>query len=202
MEIEELVQTIVSQVLKQLNRTPEQEQVMEKECIMILEKKGNVKNEPVLNYLGDSVEVFYVDNEPPRERPMRYILPFLSCSGMAALAKGMAVEPVTEKVLSLFLAGRCVEVFEFEYKLFSQTAPDALYRLYESHEESLAAFGLKAVEVEENYTMRLRKKVVTEKDIIQAMEHGVAVLRIPADASITSLAVESAGTYDIQLLKG
>ena len=196
MDVEKLVQTIVNKVLMQLNNEDKQDR------IMILGDRDEVKNEPVLKYFGDNVKISYVGNESVQDKPLRYILPFLSCSGMAALATGRAFDLLSEKILELLLSGRCVEVFEFEYKSFNQTAPDALYKLYESYEESLAAFGLKSVEVENNDTMRLRKKVVTEKDVMQARENGVAVLRVPSDASITALAVESAAGYKIQLLKG
>ncbi|OQY49912.1 MAG: hypothetical protein B6230_07260 [Desulfobacteraceae bacterium 4572_89] len=195
MDLNELVRTITQEVLKQMNGAPE------KECVVILENRDCDSVTRVLEHIGDDVDVFFSDDDLGGKNPARYILPVLSCSRMADLAAGRASEPASEEILTLLLSGVKVEVFEFEYKSYTATAPGALYSLYESYEKTLDAFGVKEFSRRQTGTMMLRKKLVTEKDVIHAKENGASELRIPQDANITPLAVESALEQNIQFMK-
>ena len=195
MAIDDLVQTIVREVLKQLQGTTTHQQTL------ILARQDDVAVAPVLQHLEQSDKVVFWDPTNDVIAPVRTILPFLSCSQMADLALGRTTGPLLKKALDLLLRGKTIEVFEFEYLQFSKTAPETLYRLYESYEETLRGFGLQRFAAENQNTVRLSNRLVTERDVIEAHQRGITVLRITADAQLTPLALDCARERGIQLQK-
>ncbi|MCK5913589.1 MAG: hypothetical protein KAG12_06895 [Desulfuromusa sp.] len=194
MAIDDLVQTIVREVLKQLQETTDHQQ------ILILARQDDVAVAPVLQYLEQSNRVVFWDPNNDIVAPVRTILPFLSCTQMADLALGRTTGPLLKKALDLLLKGKTVEVFEFEYLNFNKTAPEALYQLYASYEKTLRGFGLKRIEAETQGTW-LHKRLVTERDIIEAHQQGISVLQILSDAQLTPLAIDYAREHGVQLQK-
>jgi len=195
MAIDDLVQTIVREVLKQLQGTTTHQQTL------ILARQDDVAVAPVLQHLEQSDKVVFWDPASDVIAPARTILPFLSCNQMADLALGRTTGPLLKKALDLLLRGKTIEVFEFEYLQFSKTAPETLYRLYESYEETLRGFGLQRFAADDQNTARLSSQLVTERDVIEAHQQGVSVLRILADAQLTPLAIDCARERGIQLQK-
>jgi len=195
MDVNELVTTITREVIKQMTRKTQ------KECVMILENKNSALVAPVVDHLGEDVDLFFLDEEYGSRTPARYILPKLSCSRMVDLAAGRSSGPCGEEILRLVLAGIQVEIFEFEYRSYSDTAPGGLYRLYESYEKTLEGFGIREFIRKQSGKLRINNAVVTEKDILSAKNKGVLELRIPENANITSLAAECAQELNIKLLK-
>lgn len=194
MDLNELVATITREVIRQMGKKTE------KECVMILENQDCTLVPRILEHIGD-VDLLFFGDDPGTRTPVRYILPQLSCTNMADLAAGRALEPVAEEVLRLLLSGTKVEIFEFEYRSYAETAPGPLYSLYESYEATLSTFGLKEFIKKQPVIQRFKKAVVTEKDIIQANNKGVLELRIPENANITPLAAECAKELNVKLLK-
>ena len=133
--------------------------------------------------------------------PARTIIPLLSCSQMADLAQGRATGPLLKKALDLLLAGEIVEVFEFEYLKYGNTAPEPLYQLYASYEETLRGYGLQRFAAEKQNVARCSHRLVTERDIIEAHQQGISVLRVLSDALLTPLALDCARERGIQLQK-
>ena len=195
MAIDDLVQTIVREVLKQLQEATNQQQ------ILILARQDDAAVAPVLQHLEPNSKVVFWDPAIDITAPARTIIPFLTCGQMADLALGRTTGPLLKKALDLLLMGKTVEVFEFEYLQFSKTAPEALYRLYESYEDTLHGFGLQRLVAEGQNIARLNKQLVTERDVIEAHQQGVSVLRILSDAQLTPLAVDCARERGVQLQK-
>lgn len=193
MAIDDLVQTIVREVLKQLQETTNQQQVL------ILSRQDDGAVAPVLQHLEQHSNIVFWDPAIDISAPARTIIPFLTCSQMADLALGRATGPLLKKALDLLLVGKPVEVFEFEYLKFSETAPETLYRLYESYEEILYGFGLRRLDTEGGKIVRLKQRLVTERDVLKAHQQGVSVLRILSDAQLTPLAVDCARERGVQL---
>ncbi|MFK5927824.1 MAG: hypothetical protein QM483_14455 [Desulfuromusa sp.] len=195
MAINDLVQTIVREVLKQLQDSTARQQVL------ILAREDDAKVAPVLQRLEQSDKTVFWDPTNDIVAPIRTIIPFLSCSQMADLALGRTTGPLLKKALDLLLRGKTVEVFEFEYLQFGKTAPESLYQLYVSYEETLRGFGLQRFAAENKNIARLSRRLVTERDVIEAHQRGISVLRILADAQITPLALDCARERGIQLQK-
>ena len=195
MAIDDLVQKIVKEVLKQL---PE---VTDRQKILILARQDDVAVTPVLQHLEQSDKIVFWDTSNDIIAPARTILPSLSCSQMADLALGRTTGPLLKKALDLLLTGKTVEVFEFEYLQFSKTAPEPLYQLYASYEETLRGFGLQRFAAEKQNIARLSRRLVTERDVIEAHQQGISVLRILSDAQLTPLAIDCARERGIQLQK-
>ena len=195
MAIDDLVQTIVREVLRQLQRP------VVAPSVLVLAEQDDTRVAPVLAYLGSNQQVVYWDSVEINMLPERVIVPFLSSSQMADLALGRASDPVQQKILDFLLAGRCIEVFEFEYLRFNKTAPAALYQLYELYEEILCSFGLQRVRRSDEESNRFNLKLVTERDVIEAHQRGVSILRLHSDAQLTPLAIDCAKECGVQLQK-
>ena len=195
MAIDDLVQTIVREVLRQLQQT------VATAPVLILARQDEKKVAPVLASLGSNQQVVYWDSVEMNLHPERVIVPFLSCGQMADLALGRATDPLQTKILDFSLAGQGVEIFEFEYHQFSATASAALLQLYECYEETLRGFGLQQVGRAEKESTSLNLSLITEKDVIEASRRGVSVLRLRSDVQLTPLAIDSAKERGIQLLK-
>lgn len=195
MAIDDLVQTIVQEVLKQLQKVPDRQQ------ILLLARQDDVAVAPLLQHLEQSNRVVFWDPTNDIIAPVRTIIPFLSCSQMADLALGRTTGPLLKKALDLLLRGKIVEVFDFEYLQFSKTAPQRLYQLYASYEEILRGFGLQRFATENQNIGQFSRRLVTERDVIEAHQQGISVLRISSDAQLTPLALDCARERGIQLQK-
>jgi hypothetical protein len=120
---------------------------------------------------------------------------------MAELAVGGASGKGTEELLRLLLSGKQVEVLEFEYKRYKESAPDSLYRLYVAYEKRLADYGLRECASGREESCRVREGLITEKHVLRARANGVSVLRVPRTALITPLASDTAGDLQMEIAK-
>lgn len=195
MDFNELVKAIAGEVLKQLNAESE------KECVLVLANREPVIESKVMEDLDEDKEIFFLNDDPKNLRPCRHILPRLTCELMADLALGRAGDSLASQVLKLLLSGVEVEVLEFEYKDYLKTAPGPMLEMYEGYEKKLASFGLKGFAKKVQDRVRLNKKLVTEKDIIEADEKGAKALWIPENANVTPLAMETAKEMNLELVK-
>ncbi|MCF6267514.1 MAG: hypothetical protein L3J57_13340 [Desulfuromusa sp.] len=195
MAIDDLVQTIVQEVLKQLQGVTESRQVL------ILARQDDLNVATLLRHLDQNEKAIFWDPAENSATPARIILPLLSCSQMADLALGRTTGTLAKKTLELLLAGKTIEVFEFEYLQYRDTAPEPLYQLYTSYEETLRGFGLKRFAAKDQNIARLDHQLVSERDIIEAHQQGISILQVLADAQLTPLAVDCARERGIQLRK-
>lgn len=197
MDLNELVRTITQEVLKQINKDKE----AEKECVMVLDNRDSNLVVTVEEQLGENIEVLFLDDETGGRKPARYVLPNVSCTMMADLAAGKAAGYAAQETLRLLLSGEEVLALDFEYKSYADTAPGPLFSLYENYEKTLESYGLKKFVKKQPDTVRLRKDLVTENDVIQAQESGASVLWVPSKANITALALECAKNLNVDILK-
>jgi ethanolamine utilization protein len=195
MAIDDLVQTIVQEVIRRLQGEAASQKVL------ILAREDDTRIAPVLRHLDQGDKAVFWNKESDSLVPARTIIPFVSCSQMADLAQGRATGPLLKKALDLLLAGKVVEVFEFEYLQYEKSAPESLYQLYASYEETLRGYGLQRFAVEEQNVARFSRRLVTERDIIEAHQQGISVLRVLSDAQLTPLALDCARERGIQLQK-
>ncbi len=195
MDVNELVATIAREVLKQLRGESAGD------CVTVLADRDCLLDAKLRECLGGDCEFFYFGDDLRDRKPGRFILPFLSCSDMADMASGKASGPCMSEVLRLLLHGTEVEVLEFEYRAHAETAPGPLYSLYESHEDTLAGFGLRAFRPKRPDTVRFRETLVTEAVVNEAGEQGASVLMVPVTAQVTPLAAEAAVNLNITIRK-
>lgn len=193
MDVSELVRAVVASVLDQLAvaNAPE--------CVQVLGYREEQAATAVERLLGPGCVVRYLGEECAA--PVRRILPYLSCSDMADLAVGRAGNGLMTEVQHLLLAGRQVEVLEYEYRKYADTAPGALYRMYERHAGTLAEFGLIPFVVPAPEFVRVWESVVSAEHVRKAAEAGASELQVLKTALVTPLAVDQARQDSITVSK-
>jgi len=195
MEIDDLVRTITANVVQQMQAKPK------KECCMVLSRRTPLLTQQVQLLVGDSIEIMFLGEELKGQTICRHILPTLSCIHMADLAIGRAEGMYVKEVLSLLLQGREVEVLEFDYKAFSDTASGPLYRLYESYKDKLQSFGLVSFRKKQPESIRYWKELVTEQTITKTEQRGASTLVVSHTCNVTPLAQETAKLLNITIQK-
>jgi len=194
-DMHEMVLAVAREVLRQLRGGSAEP------LVLVLAQRDAALAARVLEFLGDAGELLFLGEDTGGRIPARNILPFLSCADMAVLAAGGAAGPALNETLRLLLSGAGVEVLEFEYRAYRETAPGPLYGLYASHEKTLAAFGLREFRRAEPGARRLREAVVTERAVAQAREQGASVLLVPETAKVTPLAADAAKALNINIVR-
>lgn len=195
MDIHELARHIARQLLDHLGK----EQAVP--CVMILAERDERIASRVRELLKEKVDLLFYGEHAGDRTPVRYLLPELSCSAMAELAMGAASGEMTAEILRLLLSGTSVEVLEFAYRAFRETAPDALFLLYQGYEKTLAGYGLKEFAFAQPDAVRFSGALVTAGDVNRARGQGASVLSVPPAAKITPLAFETARDLNITILK-
>jgi len=195
MNIEELVRTITTEVVKQMQPS------VNTSCCMVLGRRTPLLTDRIQELVGNETEIFFYDEEPKSQTICRYILPTLTCNNMADLAAGRAEGIYVKEVLSLLLQGVEVEVLDFDYKRFHETAPGPLFRTYESYQETLKGFGLVSFREKKPETIRFWKELITEKTIHDVQEEGANTLVVSRTSTITPLAYETAKLLNITIQK-
>ena len=192
MTIEEVVRQVVEEVVARLNPSIN-------DRVVILAKPDDENVAALRHQLGDGVEVGVGIDITAASR---VIIPLLSCTQMADLAVGRATNYRFQQVLMRLLRGQSVEVFEFEYQRFSQSAPEPLFKLYETYRQTLSRFGLVDCVTKTKASGPLfNKAVVTEADILAAHQQGLQTLQLAATTLVTPLARDCAKTRGILLEK-
>ncbi len=137
----------------------------------------------------------------PGKRFCRIIIPALCPVGMADLALGRATGREMILLLGLLLKGYQVEVGEYEYTKYKNSASPQLYKLYQQYEKQLQQFGLQKLSKTDyagNKKQTGQKTLVTEA-ILADMAVGNGEITLPKGALITSLAKDYAKEHGITL---
>jgi len=189
----ELVEQLVVQILGQLQKEQGVENIQilgsrEEAAQLMLPKSGDTKVR--LHCEGDVCSAGEIN---------RYILPRLEVEDMADLAVGKATSSKAKDVLSLLLGGKTVEVYQYSYKDFAETAPPQLYQLYSDYEKTLSGFGLCPLKKQVRRVSRIDSKVISEKDIEHYAAEGVTRISVSGKALVTSLAEECAKKFGIEI---
>lgn len=193
MELEKLVSQVMEKVLQQINRPKQGLNTL------ILAKKKDVTDPLLLEEINRGGHLYFLDDDHKDLKFSKYILPRLTVNQMVDLAMGKAAGRIGKEVMDLVLRGKTVDVLEYEYKKYLCTAPEALLRHYESLESTLKDFGIKGFEKKDTGALRLRKKVLTQKDMNIAVQQSKKLVQVPKDTCITPLAREFARDHHIRI---
>lgn len=195
MDIYELVRAITQEVLQNIQKGNVAD------CVLVLGERDAGLAAKVRESLESEADVLFFGEDAGSRKPGRIILPLLSCTAMGDLASGKAADATSSEVLRLLLSGTEVEVLEFEYTSYSETAPGPLYSLYEAYKKTLATFGLVEFRRKRPDTFRFWEELVTAEVVTTAMQNGASTLAVPVTAKITPLAEEAAKNLNINILK-
>ena len=199
MEMSELISAVVKEVLERM------EARKELPCVLVLAKREAALEEQVKPlvepYYPGGVDLVFFGEDLGGRTPVRHILPYLCCSSMADLALGRVSSRTLETVLSLLLKGISVEVLRFGYRDHADTAPGALYDLYVGYEKTLASYGLKEFKAKLPESIRVREKLITAAMVEKYGMEGYRTMVVPADATVTPLAAETADALKVGIQK-
>lgn len=199
MEMSELVSAVVKEVLERM------EARKALPCVFVLAKREPALEErvrPLVEpYFPEGVDIVYFGEDLGGRTPAKHILPHLCCSSMADLAVGRVSSRTLETVLGLLLRGVSVEVLEFGYRSYADTAPGALYDLYLGYEKTLASYGLKEFKAKLPEAVRVREKLITAALVEKYGLEGYRTMVVPADATVTPLAAETADALHVGIQK-
>ena len=201
MELEDLIRKLTQEVIQQLNSEKETGTEAPKESILIFGKRDDTYTEPLLSLINSPARILFLDEDWKGKAIDRHVLPLLTLSQMGELSQGMARGRIGGEVLTTILSGKTVEVVQYGYTYYQDTAPEALLRLYEAQKETLRGFGIKEFEPMGQELLRSRKRLITETEVQKARDKGAATLQVPSDAWITPLAAEFARDNSIEILK-
>ena len=199
MDMSELISAVVKEVLERM------EVRKDRPCVLVLAKREDALVEQVKPlvepYYPEGVDLVFFGEDLGARTPVRHILPYLCCSSMADLALGRVSTRTLETVLSLLLKGVSVEVLRFGYRDHADTAPGALYDLYVGYEKTLATYGLKEFKAKLPEAIRVREKLITAAMVEKYGMEGYRTMVVPADATVTPLAAETADTFKVGIQK-
>ena len=199
MDMSELISAVVKEVLERM------EARKDRPCVLVLAKREDTLEEQVKPlvepYYPEGVDLVFFGEDLGGRTPVRHILPYLCCSSMADLAVGRVSSRTLETVLSLLLKGISVEVLRFGYRDHADTAPGALYDLYVGYEKTLASYGLKEFKAKLPESIRVREKLITAAMVEKYGMEGYRAMVVPADATVTPLAAETADTLKVGIQK-
>ena len=199
MDMSELISAVVKEVLERM------EVRKDRSCVLVLAKREAALEEQVKPlvepYYPEGVDLVFFGEDLGGRTPVRHILPYLCCSSMADLALGRVSSRTLETVLSLLLKGISVEVLRFGYRDHADTAPGALYDLYVGYEKTLASYGLKEFKAKLPESIRVREKLITAAMVEKYGMEGYRSMVVPADATVTPLAAETADALKVGIQK-
>ena len=199
MDMSELISAVVKEVLERM------EVRKDRPWVLVLAKREAALEEQVKPlvepYYPEGVDLVFFGEDLGGRTPVRHILPYLCCSSMADLALGRVSSRTLETVLSLLLKGISVEVLRFGYRDHADTAPGALYDLYVGYEKTLASYGLKEFKAKLPESIRVREKLITAAMVEKYGMEGYRTMVVPADATVTPLAAETADTLKVGIQK-
>ena len=199
MDMSELISAVVKEVLERM------EVRKDRPCVLVLAKREAALEEQVKPlvepYYPEGVDLVFFGEDLGGRTPVRHILPYLCCSSMADLALGRVSSRTLETVLFLLLKGISVEVLRFGYRDHADTAPGALYDLYVGYEKTLASYGLKEFKAKLPEAVRVREKLITAAMVEKYGMEGYRSMVVPADATVTPLAAETADALKVGIQK-
>ncbi|MFT5700132.1 MAG: hypothetical protein ACI8ZB_003003 [Desulforhopalus sp.] len=188
-----LVEQLVVQILGQLATTQGVQNVL------ILGSTGDASSISLPKIDGVTTKVYCSDDVYDATEIDRYVLPFLELEDMADLALGKATSIKAREVLALLLNGKTVEVCQYAYTGFENSATSQLYQIYCDYAETLSGFGLGPLQKQIKKATRMSARVVSEKDIEKCNADGITRISIPGKALVTSLAEECAKKFGIEI---
>ena len=188
MDIEVLISRLTGEIQRHL------QQQERRQSIFILASRTAADQLRLPAELQDD-RLIYCDDPDLPPRTARRIVPLLRIAQLADLARGTAGDAVSQALLAEVLAGRQVEVLAYEHRCYRETAPPALYRLYESQARQLAEFGIRPyrpIRPVQSGKTSSDKRLITERDIRALLADGVTRLQVGRTWRLTPLAEDCA----------
>ena len=192
----ELVEQMVVQIMKQLAGAQDVQNVF------ILGSKNEAASITLPQQEDVTTKVYCNDDPCDVTEINRYVLPMLELEDMADLALGKATSVKARQILPLLLAGKTVEVYQYAYTGYEDSAPSQLYGVYCDYAETLSGFGLCPLQKQVQKTTRINARVISEKDIQKCSTQGVTRIAVSGKAIVTSLAKECAKKFGIEIQRG
>jgi len=192
MELELLVTRLTHAILKEL-------QAEQQETVLLFSGSEQKLPEGLSALIDQKARVVHVEEQYQTDQVNRFILPCLHIDQMVDLAIGKGGSKLMYAVRQVLLSGRKVEVYEWEYLRYLDTAPRAMLDLYEGYRKQLEGFGLTDCTSNRKQPVRFDRNVLTEADILQAREHGTLQLAIAERCRVTPLALETARNLGIRI---
>lgn len=193
MDFELLAARLVKDILHELQL------LQQRETVLLFTGRDRRLPEGLAELLDPKARVLYPEDPWEMAEVDRFILPCLHIDQMVDLALGKSGGKLMYAVRRVLLAGRTVEVFQFEYRRYLDTAPRELIGLYEQYRRQLAGFGIIDGLARQKRAARIDRKVLTAADILQARDQGVQQLDIAGCCRVTPLARETARDLGIHL---
>lgn len=192
----ELVEQMVLQIMGQLATAQGVQNVL------ILGSKIDAANISLPKQDDVTTKVYCSDDAFDVAEIDRYILPSLEIEDMADLALGKATSVKARQILDLLLGGKTVEVYTYAYAGYAESAPSQLYQMYCDYAKTLNGFGLCPLQKQVQKTNRISAKVISEKDVEKCNADGITRIIVSHKAIVTSLAVECAKKFGIEIQRG
>lgn len=193
MDLEILIAQVTRNILQELRSTAQQE------TLVLFARKEQSLPEGLAEIFGTKSRVLYGEDNWNVEDVERFILPCLYLDQMVDLAHGKGGSKLMYAVRQVLLTGRKVEVYQFEYKKYLNTAPKNLLTLYEGYRKQLEGFGLIDCITKRTKAVRIEKSVLTQSDILKAKAESVQHLELSAGCRVTPLAYEVAADLGIHI---
>jgi ethanolamine utilization protein len=192
----ELVEQMVVQIMGQLANAQGVENVL------ILGSKNDAASISLPKQDDVTTKVYCSDDACDATEIDRYVLPSLEIEDMADLALGKATSVKARQILALLLGGKTVEVYQYAYAGYENSAPSQLYQLYCDYAETLSGFGICPLQKHVQKTTRVNARVVSENDIEKCNAQGVTRIGVSDRTIVTSLAEECAKKFGIEIQRG
>lgn len=193
MDFELLAARLVKDILHEL------QMLQQRETVLLFTGRDRRLPEGLTELLDPKARVLYPEDPWEMAEVDRFILPCLHIDQMVDLALGKGGSRLMYAVRRVLLTGRTVEVFQFEYRRYLDTAPGSLITLYEQYRQQLAGFGLIDCVLRKKQTARIDKNVLTAADILWARDQGAQQLDLAGNCRVTPLAQETARDLGIHL---
>lgn len=206
MDMEALARMIAEKVLAELGnptqaQSPILSQQQKQKQVLVFAEKDLATEQQLQQLLGTENSFTFYDKTLNTQNFSRFVVPYLCCPNMAALANGQTTSSMTRTILNLLLAGKRVDVVEFEYERYTDSAPEALYTLYADYARRLESYGLVKLCLCQGTTKRFRESLVTENIVNALKVQGYTGMIVPANAIVTDLANETAQENDFTITR-
>ncbi len=185
MDLEALIIRLTLEIQRHLQSQNDQQK------ILVLASRSESTRLHLPAELHEDLLVFCDDPNQP-SHVARRIIPFLTIAQLDDMAQGRAVDPVARILLDNILAGRSIEVLRYEYTLYRESAPSALFALYEAQARQLAVFGIRPYAQAQDAAAVNPKLLITERDILEIIAKGASRYRLARGCRITPLAADCA----------
>lgn len=214
MELDNLIQQIVSEVLRRINI----EKKVEKRKTLFLEKKSEEIKLKYSLFITNWDQIHFIEEYTENIKDYDLIIcPNLSMTDLVDIANGRPDSKISSIIIEAILNGVKVKCLEegIYYRQFKSTANANFYSTMVEYENKLISYGIEIVkcsQIEEDFnsiqeknkspekdTICLDKRVITKLDIERLYDNSYKQINIKEGSLITPLAEEYIRMKHIEL---